>query len=295
MLRSLESFEIPAKLDEKTVNLALTAVGLFYDFCTTNGTTESKRLRDYRMTEGSQRGKLLAGYVKQSSVGVKRVRYKVSRKFPGTLTSEQIRILIDACSRARDKLIIWLLAELGARIGEVLGLHLSDVDWSARILKIVHRQNPNHAYAKGQERSLGINLLMQDVEFCEIVSEYLEQEYPHEVVQRLGHGMMFIVLHRGSPSYGQPLSPQNINKLLQRLKQKTEIDVKRLYPHLFRHTFATYNIRQVRRKSLEKLEIAKVVQRQLGHKSISTTIDIYDHSFDEAELVEEFERIVKSK
>ena len=290
----LDLSNISAHRNQKTVNLALTAVTLFYDFYTSNGQVEDKQLREYQMPKGGQRGGLLAGYVKQSPVGVKKVRYKESQKFPGTLTSEQILTLIDACHTARDKLILWLLADTGMRKGELLGLHMSDVDWNARIVRIMRRNNPNHAYAKGQERDLSIAGLMQDAQFCEIVSQYLDEEYPYKVVQQLGHLMMFVVLHQGAPSYGKPLEPQNLNKLLQRLKHKTDINVERLYPHLFRHTFATHNIRQGRHKGKQKEEVAKTVQRQLGHKSISTTLDTYDHSFDEAELVEEIERVVKS-
>jgi len=245
------------------------------------------------MPRGVQRRGLLAGHIKQSPVGVLKVRYKESHKFPGTLTSEQVRVLINACHKARDKLLIWLLADTGMRVGELLGLHMSDIDWNAQTLQIVRRENPNHARAKGRERELSIVGLMRDTQFCEIVSQYLDEEYPHEVAQRLAHNMMFVVLHQGAHSYGQPLSPQNLNKLLQRLKQKTGIDVERLYPHLFRHTFTTHNIRQGRCKGKGKEEIAKTVQRQLGHKSISTTLDIYDHSFQSAELIEEIERVVK--
>lgn len=286
----LDSKAILAQRNEKTVNLALTAVTQFYDFYTSNGTVEDKQLRNYQIPRGVRRGGLLAGYLKQSLVGVKKVRYKESQKFPGTLTSEHILTLIDACSTARDKLILWLLADTGMRKGELLGLHLSDIDWNTRTLQIVRRNNPNHAYAKGRERDLSIAGLMRDTKFCEIITEYLDQEYPHEVAQRLGHNMMFVVLHQGSPSYGQPLEPQNLNKLLKRLKQKTGINVERLYPHQFRHTFATHNIKEGRHKGKEKETIAKSVQRQLGHKSIATTLDTYDHSFNEDEL----KRVVKS-
>lgn len=290
----LGSNNILARRNEKTVNLAVTAVTQFYDFYTANNTVEDKQLREYRMPKGALRGGLLAGYIKQSPVGVKKVHYKESQKFPGTLTSEQILTLIDACGTARDKLILWLLADTGMRKGELLGLHLSDIDWKTRTLQIVRRDNPNHAYAKGRERNLSIAGLMRDTQFSEIISEYLDEEYPHEVSQRLGHNMMFVVLHQGSPSYGQPLEPQNLNKLLKRLKQKTGIDIERVYPHLFRHTFATHNIKEGRRKGKEKETIAKTVQRQLGHRSISTTLDTYDHSFNEAELVEKIELLVKS-
>lgn len=209
--------KIPTRRNEKTVNIALTVVTQFYDFYTGNGTVEDKQLREYRMPRGAQRGWLLAGYIKRSPVGVKKVRYKESRKFPGTLTPEQVRVLINACRTARDKLLLWLLADTGMRIGELLGLHMSDMDWNIQTMRIVRRENSNHAYAKGQERVLSLVGLMRDTEFCEIVSQYLDEEYPLEAAQRLGHGMMFVVLHPGSPSYGQPLEPQNLNKLLQRL------------------------------------------------------------------------------
>jgi integrase len=107
--------------------------------------------------------------------------------------------------------------------------------------------------------------------------------------------MFFVVLHRGSPSYGKPLEPQNLNKLLKRLHKKTGIDLKRVYPHLFRHTHATHNIREGRQKGKDNSKVAKNVQRQLGHKSVSTTLEVYDHSFQEAELAEGIERVVKSK
>jgi integrase len=126
------------------------------------------------------------------------------------------------------------------------------------------------------------------------LTEYIDGEYPREVVERLGHDMLFVVLHRGSPSYGKPLEPQNLNKLLKRLHQKTGIDLERVYPHLFRHTHATHNIRRGRQKGKEKLEVAKAVQRQLGHTSIVTTLEVYDHSFQEVELAEVIERVVKS-
>jgi integrase len=287
--------EILAARNERTVNLALTVVVQFYDFHTSIGTVEDKELRKYRTPRRTkQRGKL-AGYIKQSPTETTQLRYKESKHFPGCLTSEQVRILIDACSTARDKLILWLLADTGMRRGELLGVHQSDLDWTARTIKIVRRNNLNHAYVKGKERELSIADLLRDREFCEILTEYTEQEYPREVVERLGHDMLFVVLHRGSPSYGKPLEPQNLNKLLKRLHKKTAIDLKRVYPHLFRHTHATHNIRAGRQKGKDKLEVAKSVQRQLGHNSMLTTLEVYDHSFAEAELAEGIERVVKSE
>lgn len=287
--------DVPAARSKSTVNLALTAVVQFYNFHTSNGTIDNKNLWAYRKLHRVQHNGMFTGYAKQSPIRAKLVKYREPQKFPGCLNSDQVRILIDACHTARDKLILWLLADTGMRKGEILGLHWSDIDWKAQTLKVVRRDNVNHAYAKGRERELSLAGLMQDSKFCEILTKYCDDEYPHKVVEFVNDDMVFVVLHKGSPSYGKPLEPQNLNKLLSRLHQQTGIDIERIYPHLFRHTFATHNIRKGRQKGKDKGEIAKSVQRQLGHKSISTTLEIYDHSFAEAEILEEIERVVKSK
>ena len=285
--------ELQATRNRKTVNLAITAIVQFYDFHVSNGNLEDKNLREYRLPRRTQQRGMLAGHIKQSPVGMKKVKYKEPEKFPGCLSADQIRTLISACRTARDKLMIWLLADTGMRKGELLGLHWSDIDWKARTLQIVRRDNPNHAYAKGQPRVLSIADLMRNPEFCSILSQYVDEEYPHDVAKAYKHNMVFVVLHQGASSYSQPLEPQNLNKLFDRLKDKTEIDLERVYPHLLRHSFASHNIRQGSQKGKGKEDIAKTVQRQLGHKSIATTLDTYDHSFSEAELLKSIERLVK--
>ncbi|MEH1811548.1 MAG: tyrosine-type recombinase/integrase [Nostoc sp.] len=292
---SSNSENILVPRNESTVNLALTAVVQFYDFHVRRKTFDDKNLCVYRKPRRENQSGMFAGYRKESPVKVKLVKNKEREKFPGCLTPDQVCTLIDTCNQYRDKLMLWLLADTGMRKGELLGLHWSDIDWNARTLKIVRRDNINHAYAKGRERELSLAGLMTNREFCKILSKYSDIDYPHDVVKNLGHDMVFVVLHKGSPSYGKPLEPQNLNKLLKRLHQKTDIDITRIYPHLFRHTFATHNIRKGREKGQDQEKTAKSVQRQLGHKSIATTLDIYEHSFDEAEMLNEMERVTEGK
>ncbi|MEH2153256.1 tyrosine-type recombinase/integrase [Nostoc sp.] len=292
---SPKSEDILVPRNESTVNLALTAVVQFYDFHARIKTFDDKNLCVYRKLPREKQSGMFAGYRKESPVKVRLVKNKEQEKFPGCLSSDQVHTLIDACSQARDKLILWLLADTGMRKGELLGLHWTDIDWNDLTLKIVRRDNVNHAYAKGQERELSLANLMEDREFCKILTQYFDKDYPYDVAEHLGHQMVFVVLHKGSPSYGKPLEPQNVNKLLKRLHQKTGIDIERVYPHLFRHTFATHNIREGRRDKQEKETIAKTVQRQLGHKSIVTTLEIYNHSFDETKMLEEIKRVTEIK
>ena len=68
----------------------------------------------------------------------------------------------------------------------------------------------------------------------------------------------------------KPIMQVTIKQLFKKLKRKTEIP--RLHPHLLRHTFAT--------RCFEKKMEPKVVQRLMGHSSISITLNIYTHVLD---------------
>jgi site-specific recombinase XerD len=214
--------EILATRKERTVSLTITVIIQFYDFHTSIGTVEDKELRKYRTVRKTQQ-KEATGHTKGS------------KEFTSCLSSEQVERLIDACGTARDKLMLWLLANMGMRRGELLGIHKSDLDWTTETIKIVRRNNPNHAYARGKERELSMASLLRNQEFCKILREYLDEEYPHKVIEQLKHDMLFVVLHNGSASHGKPLEPQNLNKLLKRLQEKTNIELQRVYPHLLRH------------------------------------------------------------
>jgi len=53
---------------------------------------------------------------------------KVRKELPnGVLSKEEVRALIDACDNQRDRALVFLLYETGARPGEILGLRIGDV------------------------------------------------------------------------------------------------------------------------------------------------------------------------
>jgi integrase/recombinase XerD len=75
------------------------------------------------------------------------------------------------------------------------------------------------------------------------------------------------------------MKPDVLNTMFSRLGKKTGIHV---YPHLFRHTYATRLLRS--NYSPER------VKHLLGHTSIQTTLDVYSHVMNEANLIEVIER-----
>ena len=253
---------------ERTVNRAITAVTTFYEYHVAAKTVEFKQFERFFMPLGLGTKRLLDGIAKTKPRRKKLIKLKEPKKFPGCLTDEQIEILVNRCNRLRDKLIILLLNSTGMRKGELLGLHHEDIgDAGDNSIKVVKRLNSNGARVKGQERVIPVSK-----ELLEIYNDYLIHEYP-EVIS----SYVFINIWKGD--IGFPMKPGVINTMFDRLAEKTEITV---YPHLFRHTYATRLIRagyQIDR-----------VRYLLGHSSIQTTIDIYSHLLGEDVMREVVER-----
>lgn len=267
---SVEVREVISKRSPRTVNQAVTAVQEFYEFHAIEGRIDEKCFM--KLARGwRKRGGFLRGIVKSGPEQRKRIKLKEPKSFPGCLTNEEVLRLVEVCNSYRDRLILMLLRETGIRRGELLGLRLVDVqdfDKSGRIL-IVRRNNPNGAWAKGTEREIIVLHNRRVVQ--ETLNAYLLEEYPAEA-ERLGHGMLLVNLAR--ENVGQPMTSNRLNKLFSKeLYARTGI---KAYPHLFRHTFAT--------RMLQAGYLDQYVQQLLGHRSISTTKDIYSHVLTEINL-----------
>ena len=261
--------ECVSKRSPKTVNQAMTAIQGLYEFHAAEGRIDDKRF--IKLAHGwGKHGGFLRGIVKSGPERRKRVKLKEPKVFPGCLSDADVARLVEGCLNYRDKLIVMLLRETGLRRGELLGLHLvdvQDVDVTGR-LRVVRRDNPNGAWAKGTERVVPILHNRRAVQ--EMLRSYLLEEYPPEAEQ-LGHGMLFVSLE--GEQRGQPMSLVRLNKLFEELHSRTGI---KAHPHLFRHTFAT--------RMLQQGYLDQYVQQLLGHRSISTTKDIYSHVLDEMSL-----------
>ncbi len=245
-----------AKRQESTVNAILSAVASFYEYHERVGAVSSNSL--YRLqTMPRQRYKSFLHHITKSKPVLTRlVKLKEPKRLPKTLQPDQVKQLVDACSRLRDKFLISLLYETGMRIGQVLGLRHEDVKIWANTIRVVPRlDNPNGARAK-------------HVEPYEIhVSTELMALYRDYLVSELGEASsayVFINLWEGA--IGQPMQYPTIAALFRRLSMKTGLQV---HPHMLRHTHATELIRSG--------WDAAYVQKRLGHAQIQTTLNIYTH------------------
>lgn len=261
--------ESVSKRSPKTVNQAITAIQGCYQFHATERRIEDKQFT--RLAHGwGKRGGFLRGIVKSGPNTHKRIKLKEAKVFPGCLSDEEVVRLVEGCLTYRDRLMLMLLRETGVRRGELLGLHLIDVqevDSTGRI-RIVRRNNLNQAWAKGMERVIPILHNRKSIQ--DTLMAYLLEEYPPQAEQQ-EHGTLFVNLE--GKHIGQPVSIERFNKLFQQLYSRTGV---KAHPHLLRHTFTT--------RMLQQGYLDQYVQQLLGHRSISTTKDIYSHVLDEMNL-----------
>jgi len=79
------------------------------------------------------------------------------------------------------------------------------------------------------------------------------------------------------------MTKSGVDSLFKRISKKTGIKVT---PHMFRHTHATEMIK-------DGVPI-RVIQKRLGHRSVSTTMDTYTHYLDD-EIKEEIRKFREKK
>lgn len=182
-----------------------------------------------------------AGYLERTPFrGMRNVR--LPQKIVQPFSAEDVNALLEACDGPmgpRDRALILVLLDTGARCSEVVQLNLADLDLTTRRLRILH--------AKGNKQRV--------VSFagrCEAsLRAYLEFRGDEP-------GPLFLAStgHRDLIA-GQALHTSGLRHILVRLKQKTGIA--RVHAHRFRHTFATWAIQHDARE----LD----VQYLLGHAS----------------------------
>ena len=175
----------------------------------------------------------------------------------------------------RNAVVIRLMGDFGMRIGEVLGIRLSDLDMIGQKIIFVNRRlnNKNGAIAKIRSRDVNVDQRMVDqiIELSDIASDYFKSDY------------LFL------SNVGTPIFPKTFENMFMKYKKilvKKGIISSRdkISPHRLRHECLSGIYRQK-----GDLEIVKEIA---GHKNLSST-EIYIHSSnkEKSECVEEYAKI----
>lgn len=140
----------------------------------------------------------------------------------------------------RNTLIVDMLYSTGMRAAELTGLRDTDVDLSARELKVLGKRNKERMIPFGEE-------------LAELIARYREARN-----SSFGRCDAFFVLANGRPIYYK-----EVYRTVRAALEENGVHATRLSPHTLRHSFAT--------DMLNNGSDLRAVQELLGHASLSTT------------------------
>ncbi len=148
----------------------------------------------------------------------------------------------------RDRAILELLYATGLRVGELVSLDWSDLDLSARTLRVIGKGN--------KERMVPFNRAAESA-----LRDWLARWEPLADPARLA-----VDPSEAEPvflsSKGRRLSDRSVRRILDRHVAAASLAAG-VHPHTLRHTFATH--------LLENGADLRAIQELLGHSSLSTT------------------------
>ncbi len=234
-----------------------------------------------RLLSDARRDGLVEAIVTTDASHVRRVLSDDVGPMSKALEPEQVKRLFEVATGTRWEPILAVLALLGLRRGEALGLTWSDVDLEANIITIRHSlarvtvETRSHlVLGPTKTRSSRRPLALPPVLTTLLRSWRTEQSRQRlKAGQHWGAGWAEAGLVFTTP-LGTPIDPDNLRHALDKLGQQAGIG--HVHPHQLRHSVASVLIANGHTPP----EVAKM----LGHSSPSITLNYYAHAFDEASV-----------
>lgn len=153
-------------------------------------------------------------------------------------TDEELELLRDSCNNIRDLAIIDFLSSTGVRIGELVKINISDIDFDKRECIVLGKGN--------KER-----VVYFDARSKIHIMDYLK-------TRKDNNEALFVSLNKPNDR----LKISGIEIRLRNLGKK--LNIEKVHPHKFRRTLAT--------KAIDKGMPIEQVQTLLGHTKIDTTL-----------------------
>jgi integrase len=205
------------------------------------------------------------------------IRPRVGEKTPVTIpNSSEEHIFLEAAKDSYYYPLYKLAALTGMRIGEVSALRWQDVDFTAKVINVRHTLD----YTKEKGLYLETPKTRQSRRSIPLLAETEKLLLGHRETQmeRMRNpesdwhplpGMEDLVFtnRHGHPLY-QACIQHDLNHIVNRLIRDGRL-TRRLTFHTLRHCFAT--------RCVENGMKYKTLQTILGHRNLSTTMDVYAH------------------
>ena len=166
-------------------------------------------------------------------------KVKTTRRVKETLTDENLEKLRDTCSNVRDLAILELLISTGMRVGELIRLNISDINFQERSCIVLGKGNSEReVYFSAKSKMY--------------IKKYLETRTDNNEA-------LFVSLIK---PYNR-LGISGVEILIRNLGR--EANINKVHPHKFRRTMAT--------NAIDKGMPIEQVQKLLGHIKIDTTME----------------------
>lgn len=159
----------------------------------------------------------------------------VSMKRPIYLKMPEVICVIDACQNQLERTVVVMLFDTAVRISELLNLNLDDIDWDIKAITVVRKGG------RITEVNVSDKALIDLKKWL-----YIRKGSSKRVFLDMSYGDAWLMV-------------KNIGK-------RTNIETS-LHPHIFRHSRAIQMLR-------DRVPL-NIVSQHLGHKSVTTTADIY--------------------
>jgi len=156
------------------------------------------------------------------------------------LKQDELKALLEAPRRMRDRLIIKLLYETGMRVGELTALTIGDVDLESGEITIQQ--------AKRHEEGRKVPL----------VNSWTKSMLRDYIGTRKNRRDSLLVSNKRSP-----LSRRQVERMISKYGESIGLDKDKRHPHVLRHTHAVY--------ALKSGIDLRTLQQNLGHSSIEVT------------------------
>ena len=171
---------------------------------------------------------------------------KLPRYFEYNELEEMFNVPDDTPLGQRDLLLLEMLYATGCRVGELVSMKVSDIDFGRRNILILGKGNKERYVTYG--------------EYCEdALKKYLNDGY--KTLNKNNIDYLFLNNNGGA------LTERGFRFILEKIIKQTGIN-KNISPHMIRHSFATHLLN-------EGCDLL-TVQKLLGHESIKAT-QIYTH------------------
>ena len=174
---------------------------------------------------------------------------KSKKRLPGNLDADRMARLLDIPGDGpivdRDRAMLELLYSSGLRLAELVDLTLGDVDMSDATVRVTGKGNKDRIVPVGRQALKALR----------------QWALTRADLAGAGETALFV------SNRGARISHRSVQSRVKHWAKRQGIDAN-VYPHLFRHSFATH--------VLESSHDLRGVQELLGHANISTT-QVYTH------------------